>query len=48
MSLLESVLESPFQSYGVVELYPSIQAKVYGTGTRGSIIKTGGAACSKK
>ena len=25
--LLESALESPFQSYGGVELYPSIQAK---------------------
>ncbi|WP_330572329.1 type II toxin-antitoxin system death-on-curing family toxin [Petralouisia muris] len=27
MSLLESALESPFQSYGGEELYPSIQAK---------------------
>ena len=26
-SLLESALESPFQSYGGKELYPSIQAK---------------------
>ena len=27
LSLLESALESPFQSYGGEELYPSIQAK---------------------
>ena len=27
IGLLESALESPFQSYGGVELYPSIQAK---------------------
>ena len=27
MGLLESALESPFQSYGGEELYPSIQAK---------------------
>ena len=27
IALLESALESPFQSYGGVELYPSIQAK---------------------
>lgn len=27
ISLLESALESPFQSYGGEELYPSIQAK---------------------
>ena len=27
VGLLESALESPFQSYGGVELYPSIQAK---------------------
>ena len=27
MGLLESVLESPFQSYGGEEVYPSIQAK---------------------
>ncbi|MCI8668376.1 MAG: type II toxin-antitoxin system death-on-curing family toxin [Lachnospiraceae bacterium] len=27
MGLLESALESPFQSYGGKELYPSIQAK---------------------
>ena len=27
VGLLESALESPFQSYGGEELYPSIQAK---------------------
>ena len=27
LGLLESALESPFQSYGGEELYPSIQAK---------------------
>lgn len=27
IGLLESALENPFQSYGGVELYPSIQAK---------------------